>query len=89
MSQVAERIHSKLVAALAPERLEVVDQSAKHAGHSGSREGGETHFDVLIVSQAFAGKSRLVRQREVHAALKAELDGPVHALAIKALAPGE
>lgn len=89
MSQVAERIRHKLTTALAPERLEVIDQSAQHAGHSGAREGGESHFDVVIVAQAFAGKSRVARQREVYAVLKAELDGPVHALAVKALAPGE
>jgi len=89
MSQVADTIRRKLQAAFAPQRLEVLDQSAQHAGHAGARPGGETHFDVVIVASAFAGKNRIARQRDVYAALKEELSGPVHALSLKALAPGE
>ena len=74
---------------LDPTRLVVEDESQRHAGHAGWREGGETHFDLLIVSNAFAGLSRVERQRRVNAALAEELAGPVHALSIRAEAPGE
>ena len=86
----AAQITAKLQAALQPERLEVVDESWKHAGHSGARPEGETHFAVSIVAQAFAGLSRVERQRRVYAALGDEIapDG-VHALALSAQAPGE
>lgn len=86
---VAENIRTKLEAAFRPERLEVVDQSHKHEGHAGWREGGETHFHVTLVAQAFAGQSRLARQRAVYRALAEELAGPVHALEVTARAPGE
>lgn len=86
---VADEIAAKLEAAFAPERLEVVDQSHKHKGHAGWREGGETHFHVTLVSEAFAGQSRLARQRAVYQALAEELAGPVHALEVTAHAPGE
>lgn len=86
---MAERMTEKLTAALAPERLEVIDESHQHHGHGGWREGGETHFRVKIVSQAFAGKSRLDRHRLVNAAVAQELVDRVHALAIEARAPGE
>ena len=86
---VAETITAKLTAALQPERLEVVDESHKHRGHAGWREGGETHFHVTLVSQAFAGQSRLERQRAVYAVLAEELSDGVHALQITARAPGE
>ena len=89
MGEVTEAIRRKLEAAFAPERLEVKDDSDKHAGHSGAREGGESHFTVTVVSSAFAGLGRVERQRRVNAALREELAGPVHALSIKALAPGE
>jgi BolA protein len=89
MGAVTEAIREKLIAAFAPERLEVVDQSEKHRGHAGHREGGETHFDVTVVSAAFAGLGRVERQRRINAALRDELAGPVHALSIRALAPGE
>jgi len=89
MGQVAESIEKKLTAAFAPERLEVVDDSAKHAGHSGAREGGESHFTVTIVSPAFAGVSRVDRQRRVYAALSEDFQAGLHALSVKALAPGE
>ena len=89
MGQVAETIEKKLAEAFAPERLEVVDDSSRHAGHSGTREGGESHFTVTLVSPAFAGMSRVQRQRQVYAALAAEIEAGLHALSIKALAPGE
>ena len=89
MSGMAEVMRGKLEAAFAPERLEVVDDSAKHAGHAGARPGGESHFTVTVVSAAFAGLGRVERQRRVNAALREELAGPVHALSIRALAPGE
>lgn len=89
MAGMAERITRKLEAALAPERLRVIDESHQHQGHGGWREGGETHFRVDIVSQAFAGKTRLERHRLVNAALAEELADRVHALAIAAKAPEE
>ena len=89
MTTIAERITRKLTEALAPQTLEVIDESQRHIGHAGWREGGETHFRVDIVSAAFAGKSRLERHRLVNAALAQELAERVHALTIGAKAPGE
>ncbi len=86
---VADRIRDKLTLGLAPARLSVVDDSHRHAGHAGSRPGGETHFSIEVVAAAFTGQSRLERHRLVNALLAEELAGPVHALAIKALAPNE
>ncbi len=86
---VAERMRQKLTEALQPSRLAITDDSHKHAGHAGARPGGESHFTVEIVSPAFAGKSRVERQRLVYAALEAELREQVHALALRTLAPGE
>ena len=82
-------ITTKLIAAFAPESLHVEDESHLHAGHAGHRPGGETHFRLYIVAQAFRGKSRLERHRMINAALANELAGGVHALAIHASAPGE
>jgi BolA protein len=82
-------ITEKLTAAFAPLRLDVLDESHQHAGHSGSRPGGETHYRVHIVSEAFRGKSRIERHRMVNTTLSGELAGGVHALAIHAAAPGE
>lgn len=82
-------IRDKLTAAFAPSRLEVVDDSERHRGHGGHREGGESHFNVEIESPAFVGVNRVARQRQVYAALADELAGPVHALSVKATAPGE
>ncbi|HEV7324862.1 MAG TPA: BolA family protein [Bosea sp. (in: a-proteobacteria)] len=89
MPTMADRIAGKLTTQLAPKQLKVIDESHQHHGHSGWREGGETHFRVEIISPAFAGKSRLERHRLVNAALAEELAGGVHALAIAARAPGE
>jgi BolA protein len=89
MGRVGQAIRDKLTAAFQPERLEVIDDSARHAGHAGAREGGESHFNVVIVAAAFKGKNRVQRQRDVYTALSEELAGPVHALSLKAFAPGE
>ena len=89
MGRVAQAIRDKLTAAFQPERLEVVDDSARHAGHAGAREGGESHFNVVIVAAAFKGQGRVQRQRAVYTALSEELAGPVHALSVKAFAPDE
>ncbi len=82
-------ITRKLTEAFAPADLEVIDESEKHIGHAGHRPGHATHFQVYIVAQAFRGKSRLERHRMINAALAQELAGGVHALAIRATAPGE
>lgn len=86
---VADTIRDKLSRRFRPLRLEVVDESHRHAGHAGARPGGETHFSVTIVAAAFAGMRRLERQRLVYEALAAELAGPVHALSLTTLAPDE
>ncbi len=84
-----ERIAEVLTKTFAPERVEVIDKSHLHAGHAGSRPGGETHYRVRIVADAFRGRSRLDRHRMINSALAAELASGVHALAIQASAPGE
>ena len=91
MANMATRdiISNKLQEAFTPESLQVVDESHLHEGHAGHRPSGETHFRVHIVSPAFKGKSRVERHRMINATLAAELAGSVHALAIKAQAPGE
>jgi BolA protein len=83
-AELRNRIAERLEAAFAPSRLEVVDESERHRGHAGWREGGGTHFRVRIAAAAFAGKSRLERHRMVNAALAGELAAGVHALAIEA-----
>lgn len=91
---VARDIRAKLEAAFAPTELSIQDDSARHSGHHheggvDGREGGESHFNVRIVSAAFAGQSRIARQRAVNICLKIELAGPVHALSVRALTPDE
>lgn len=86
---VAAEIEKRLRDALAPERLEVVDDSEKHRGHAGHDPRGESHFTVTVVSAAFEGQNRVARQRMVNRALAELLHERVHALAIRALAPGE
>lgn len=86
---MTDTIQMKLNAAFRPAELDVVDDSAHHAGHAGARPGGETHFTVRIVSAAFAGVSRVERQRRVYAALADEMKSQIHALALVTLAPGE
>mgnify|MGYP000185684317 FL=1 len=85
----AERIHQRLTEALSPESLVIEDQSHLHKGHVGARPEGETHFHVRIVSAAFAGQSRVNRQRNVYRLLKAEMEERVHALALETLTPEE
>ena len=82
-------ITNKLSEAFSPESLDVSDESHLHEGHADHRPGGGTHFRVYIVSAAFEGKSRIERHRMINSALEAELKAGVHALAIKAQAPGE
>jgi BolA family transcriptional regulator, general stress-responsive regulator len=79
---VKETMIAKLTAAFAPESLEVEDESHKHAGHSGARPGGQTHFRVSMTSAAFVGTSRIERHRLVNAVLADELNDRVHALAL-------
>ncbi len=86
---VAQEISQLLTAAFAPERLEVINDSARHHGHAGDDGTGESHFTVEIESSAFTGVSRLQRQRMVNRALGDIPGQRVHALAIKAKAPGE
>jgi len=87
--RVAQRIRDKLTAGLQPSRLEIRDESHRHAGHAGARPGGESHFHVEIVAAAFAGESRVARQRRVYALLAEELAGSVHALGLTTLTPEE
>lgn len=86
---VADAIRQRLTTALSPSRLDLVDESARHAGHAGARPQGESHFRVSIVSAKFAGKSRVERQRMVFAALGDLMQTEIHALSITALTPGE
>jgi BolA protein len=87
MGAVAETIRRKLEAAFAPTVLDLVDDSDRHHGHAGHTGAGESHFNLRIESQAFAGKPRVMRQRMIMHALAEELAGPVHALSINASAP--
>ena len=86
---MASTIRAKLTQAFHPLRLDVINESHLHAGHRGSPGTGESHFRVLIVSPAFAGKSRLARHRLVNAILAEELNGKIHALALELHAPDE
>ncbi|KUO57881.1 MAG: BolA family transcriptional regulator [Sphingomonadales bacterium BRH_c3] len=86
---VAHEIESLLRAAFSPSHLEVINDSARHSGHAGDDGSGESHFTIVIESAAFAGVSRLQRQRMVNAALGDIPGQRVHALAIRARAPGE
>jgi BolA protein len=86
---VADTIRRKLTERFAPLRLDIVDESQRHAGHAGARPEGETHFAVTIVSAGFTGQSRVARQRLVYATLAEELRGGVHALSLATLTPEE
>ncbi|WP_347312954.1 BolA family protein [Defluviimonas sp. SAOS-178_SWC] len=79
---IAAEIEARLAAAFAPERIEVVDESEAHRGHAGYRDGGESHFRVILRAPVFAGMSRIERHRAVHAAIGADLVGRIHALAL-------
>ena len=85
---VADDIKQRL-GALSPSRLELLDESAKHAGHAGARPGGNTHWKLTIVSAAFAGSSTVARHRMIYEALGGLMQDPIHALSINAKAPGE
>ncbi len=86
---VEQRIREKLMVALEPTRLDVINESQMHAGHRSSPGTGESHFRVLVVAPAFAGKSRVERHRLVTEALKDDVGGAIHALALATFAPGE
>lgn len=81
--RMKDRIHTKLAEAFSPIHLEVVDDSESHRGHAGYRDGGESHFNVSIKSEAFNGLSRVARQRAVYAVLKEEMVEQIHALALE------
>ncbi|MGB5559492.1 MAG: BolA family protein [Paracoccaceae bacterium] len=81
--RIEDEMRTKLQAAFQPRELVIVDESEKHRGHSGWREGGETHFQVTLADAAFAPMSRIERHRAVHAALGKELVGRIHALALQ------
>jgi len=85
----AARLRAALLTAFPGAEVLVRDDSAQHAGHSGARPGGETHFAVRVVAPGFAGMSRVARSRAVHAALEAEFGGGLHALQMELRAPGE
>jgi BolA protein len=85
----AARLEAVLTKAFSPTLLRVVDDSARHAGHAGAQPGGETHYQVLLVSAAFRGINRLARSRAVHAALAAEFAGGLHALSLTLRTPEE
>ena len=85
---VAAEIRRRLEA-LAPTRLELLDESAKHAGHAGASPGGDTHWNLTIVSAAFAGKTTVARHRMIYQALGELMQQPIHALSINAKSPGE
>jgi BolA protein len=84
-----ERIRNSLSSALAPTRLEVIDESGLHAGHAGAVPGKTTHVRVVVEAEAFRGKNRVERHRIVNALMKPEIDAGLHALAIEARAPGD
>ncbi len=86
---VTGRLREKLMIGLKPTRLDVINESELHAGHRNSPGTGESHFKILVVSEAFQGRSRVERHRLVNELLKEELAGGVHALALSTLAPGE
>lgn len=87
--RIRTAMENKLKAALNPERLEIIDNSARHAGHAGAHPEGESHFKLIVVSSAFEGKSRVQRQRLVYDALAEEMANHVHALELQTLTPTE
>ena len=82
-------MHAALRQAFSPAGLEIIDDSARHAGHAGAAPGGQTHYTVVMVAAAFEGMSRVERSRAVHAALADEFAGGLHALALTLRTPGE
>jgi BolA protein len=89
MQSRAARLETALTRAFSPTILRVVDDSARHAGHAGARPGGQTHYTVLLVSEAFRGQNRVARSRAVHAVLDAEFAGGMHALSLTLRTPEE
>ena len=89
MGPVAREMHRRLTQSLNPSRIALTDDSEKHRGHGGYNPAGESHFSLAIESAAFAGMNRVQRQRAIYAALGELMDERVHALSIRALAPGE
>ena len=89
MPDRATRIAAALHAAFPPAEVQVVDDSHRHAGHAGAAPGGETHYNVRVVSPAFAGMNRVARSRAAHDALAAEFAGGLHALALTLRTPEE
>ena len=89
MSTRAHRITTLLKARFSPAMLAVTDDSAQHAGHAGAAPGGQTHYRVLMVAEAFSGQTRVARSRAVHAVLEAEFAGGLHALALTLRTPDE
>lgn len=87
--RVRPTVISKLTTALTPTRLEVIDESARHAGHAGAKPEGETHFRIEVVSESFRGLTRLARQRLIYDILADEVAGPIHALSLAAMTPDE
>ncbi|MSP80233.1 MAG: BolA family transcriptional regulator [Rhodospirillales bacterium] len=87
--RVRDAIERNLKEALRPQRLEIEDESHRHAGHAGARPEGESHFRLTVVADSFAGKSRIERQRMVYAALKELMESQIHALAMTTLSPAE
>lgn len=85
----AARIEAAIRSAFAPADIAVQDDSALHAGHAGARPGGETHYTLRIVADAFAGQNRVARSRAVHAALAPEFEAGLHALSLRLLTPEE
>jgi stress-induced morphogen len=89
MEPRATRLEAVLTRAFSPSLLRVTDDSARHAGHAGARPGGETHYSVVVVSDAFRGMNRVARSRAVHAVLEAEFAGGLHALSLVLRTPDE
>lgn len=89
MGPIAKQLETRLRARFNPQRLVIIDDSARHEGHSGARPEGETHFSVVIVSDYFSCQGRLARQRMVFDAIDNMLAGRLHALSVKALTPEE
>ena len=87
--RIAHSIETKLTEALTPSRLELIDESALHAGHAGARPEGESHFRLLVVSDKFENRGRIERQRMVYQILGDLMTTDIHALSIKALTPAE
>ncbi|HVC62678.1 MAG TPA: BolA family protein [Acetobacteraceae bacterium] len=89
MQSRAARLEAALTAAFSPVKLRVVDDSARHAGHAGAQPGGQTHYNVLVVSAAFRGMPRVARSRAVHRVLAREFAEGMHALALTLRSPEE